>query len=57
MASVHSVYCPGDVTRLSTLTLHERNALTGVYDMVRYCEARMQESLDQCLLRRGGPCL
>lgn len=33
-------YRPGDVTRLSTLTFHERNALTGVYDMVRYCEAR-----------------
>ena len=33
-------YRPGDVTRLSTLTFHERNALAGVYDMVRYCEAR-----------------
>ena len=33
-------YRPSDVARLSTLTFHERNALAGVYDMVRYCEAR-----------------
>ena len=31
-------YRPGDVARLSTLTFHERNALQGVYEMVRYCE-------------------
>jgi hypothetical protein len=32
-------YRPGDLTRLSTLTFHERNALAGVYEMVRYCES------------------
>jgi len=39
-ASCILYYRPSDVARLSTLTFHERNALAGVYDMVRYCEAR-----------------
>ena len=36
-------YRPGDVARLSTLTFHERNALQGVYEMVRYCEGSVRQ--------------
>ncbi|EKX53400.1 hypothetical protein GUITHDRAFT_64555, partial [Guillardia theta CCMP2712] len=32
-------YRPGDLTRLSTMSFHDRNGLKGIYEIVRYCEA------------------
>jgi RecQ family ATP-dependent DNA helicase len=51
-------YRPGDLTRLSTLTVHERNALAGVYEMAKYCEARTcrRAMLSECFGERRHLC-